>query len=160
MGGLLAVRLAQKRPERVRALVLMSVPLWLPTLTSAFVRLLGRLGHPWALPKLGGSDVRDREARRENPAYDQFPVRAVTELLALQAEVRSNLASVRQPTLIVHARRDHTASPACARALCSGLGGRDVRLCWLERSYHLVPIDVERDRVAQLVGDFVEEQLR
>ena len=40
----------------------------------------------------------------------------------------------------------------------SGLA-REAFLIWLERSYHLLPIDVERERVAQLVGDSVEEQL-
>ncbi|HJZ85063.1 MAG TPA: alpha/beta fold hydrolase [Polyangia bacterium] len=159
MGGLLALRLALVRQKDVAALALLSVPLWLPGWTGTAVRALDRMGLRVTVPKLGGSDVRDRAARRSNPSGRGFPVRALAELLDLQEQVRRDLPAVQKPTLIVHAEHDHTAPPACARALASRLGGRHVRLLWLPRSYHLTPIDVERDQVAREVGDFVAEQL-
>jgi carboxylesterase len=161
MGGLLALRLARLRPSDVTGIVLMAVPLWLPQIVRRATRLLCRLPE-WVslrVPKLGGSDVCDRAARRTNPGYREFPVRAVAQLLELQDVVRVGLSHIQTPTLILHGRHDHTAPPACAGAIAEALGARDVRLRWLERSYHLLPIDVEREEVARHVGDFVEEKL-
>jgi carboxylesterase len=159
MGGLLAARLAFLRTQQISGLVMMSVPLWLPAPARRGVRALARLGFPRAVPKVGGSDVRDRAAKNANPAYREFPVRAVNQLVELCEEVQRELSSIVTPTLVLHGRHDHTAPPACAGAISDALGARDVRLVWLEHSYHLLPLDVEKDRVANLVGDFVEEKL-
>ena len=160
MGGLLAARLAYLRTQQIAGLCVMSVPLWLPEPVQKGVRTLANIGWPRAVPKVGGSDVRDRDAKRTNPAYREFPLRAVAQLVELCAEVRRDLPQIVTPTLILHGRHDHTAPPQCAGAISDALGARDVRLRFLERSYHLLPLDVERDRVGELVGDFVEEILR
>jgi carboxylesterase len=159
MGGLLAARLAFVRAHEVDALVMMAAPLWLPALAVRGARALARLGWPRAVPKVGGSDVRDRAAKKANPAYREFPVPAVLQLIELCEEVARTLPSITTPTLILHGRHDHTAPPACAGAIADKLGTREARLAWLEHSYYLLTLDVERDRVAELVGDFVAERL-
>ena len=159
MGGLLSARLAFLRTQQIDALVLMSVPLWLPAPARRGVKALSHLPWPRAVPKVGGSDVRDRAAKNANPSYREFPVRAVAQMIELAEEVQRELPSIVTPTLILHGRHDHTAPPACAGAISDALGAREVRLHWLEQSYHLLPLDVEKDRVANLVGDFVEEKL-
>src|SRR5262249_46953134 len=73
MGGLLAARLAFLRTQQIDALALMSVPLWLPRPVARSVPALARLGWPRSVPKVGGSDVRDRAAKRANPCYHEFP---------------------------------------------------------------------------------------
>jgi carboxylesterase len=159
MGGLLGLQLCQRYPETIAALILMAVPLGLPRPMRAAVRALVRVGVPWAIPKLGGSDVRDRAMAAQNPGYRQFPLRAVAELCALQDAVAPTLHDIHTPTLVLHGFHDHTAPRESARAISDALGSRDVRLRFLAQSYHLLPVDVEREEVARLVGDFVEEKL-
>jgi carboxylesterase len=159
MGGLLAARLAVLRPDQVRAIVMMAVPLWFPPIQTRFVRLLARSRLALAMPKFAGSDVRDAAARHANPSYRQFPLRAVNQMIELMDTVRDQLAQVHVPTLIAHGRHDHTADPACASFAAAKIGAHDVRLRWFARSYHLLPIDEEREQLATLVGDYVEEML-
>ena len=162
LGGLLALHLAARRPG-LAAVAALATPLWLEGLPGRVARwLTGTGGGPVqralrrrvrTLPKLGGSDVRDRRARAENPCYDAIPVRALGELLALMPIVEAALPQIAAPVLVVHARRDHTAPVACAARIAERARARRVRI--LPRSFHLIAIDVERDLVAGEVIAFL-----
>jgi len=153
MGGLLALRLAARHPERVAAIALLSVPLWLPLPVRLGVRVLAPV-LPY-VPKRG-IDVADPEQRRLVAGYRRYPLAAVASLLDLMQATGPLLGQVRAPALVIHARQDHTAPLACADEMARRLGGA-VRRVTLERSFHVVTLDVERDHVAKLVGDFFSE---
>ena len=159
MGALLALRLARQHPAEIAALGLLAAPLWLPwpaRVPLPVLRRLGRRGRLPALPKLGfGPDVRDREMRRQNPELGAVPLAAVVSL----AELRAEGPAVTTPVVIAHGRRDHTAAPACARELAARLGSRDRVLRWLERSFHIITIDVEREELAADLGRFLAERM-
>jgi carboxylesterase len=177
MGGLLALHLARERQTQVAALGVLACPIWLPrhielTIRSVnralelgmrvrlFTALVDELGGPH-VPKLGGeSDIFDAATRYENPTMPAMPVRALRSLLDLQRQVRADLPGVTQPLFVAHARQDHTAPYACAAGILKHIGSRDVRALSLERSYHVITLDVERAEVARGVGDFLEERLR
>ena len=154
LGGLLSLHLAAHRPE-VAAVASLAAPLWLDGLSGRVAGLVerGRLAGIQRLPKLGGSDVRDRRVRKESPAYDAIPVRPLGELVRFMRVVDGELDQIRQPVLVLHARRDHTAPVACARHLAART--KAVRTRILERSFHLIATDVERDIVAAEVIDFL-----
>lgn len=155
LGGLLALHTASQRPD-VACVGSLAAPLWLEGLAGHVARWI-RQGRaitrvPW-LPKLGGSDVRDRRAKAENPCYRAIPTRALGQLLAFMDVVDAELTSVKQPVLVLHATQDHTAPVACARRISDAT--RAVRTRILPRSYHLIAIDVERDIVAAEVLRFL-----
>lgn len=150
MGALLALRLAAERSD-VRAVASLAAPLWLPRPVALGVRVLAPIV-PF-VPK-APPDLSDPVERAAHVGYRKFPLRAVASLLDLMGEVRRRAADVRAPALVVHSRRDHTAPPASARWLAERLPG--ARLVWLDRSFHVVTRDVERDVVEREVGDFLE----
>lgn len=154
LGGLLALHAAAHRPE-LAAVATLAAPLWLDGLAGRFARwaAAGRIDWLGALPKLGGADVRDRAVKRDAPGYRALPVRGIAELAAFMDVVRDELPRVRQPVLVVHGRHDHTAPVACAREIAART--RAVRTRILERSYHLIALDVERDVVAAEVIAFL-----
>jgi len=82
-------------------------------------------------------------------------VRALHQLLLLQEEVRARLPEIRQPVLILHSRRDHTCPLANVTLLERGLAG-PVSTVLLDTSYHVISVDVERERVATEVAGFVD----
>ena len=161
LGGLLALHLAARRPD-LAAVASLAAPLWLGGLSGHVARWLtgpggGRIHQAVRrrvrmLPKLGGSDVRDRHVRAENPGYDRIPVRALGELLDFMQVTHAVLPQIEPPVLVVHARRDHTAPVACAARIAELTRAR-VRI--LPRSFHLIASDVERDIVAAEVLAFV-----
>jgi carboxylesterase len=156
LGGLLALHVAAHRP--IAAVAALATPLWLGGLSGHVARWVTRphIGAPWprTLPKLGGSDVRDRRVRAEIPSYPAIPTRALGELLAFMPVVEAVLPRIAAPLLVLHARRDHTAPVACAHHLAARARARRLRI--LPRSFHLIAVDVERDIVAAEVSGFLQ----
>ncbi len=158
LGGLLSLELATRRPD-VAAVCSLAAPLWLEGLAARVARWAetGKLGWLKQLPKLGGSDVRDLRAKAENPAYRTVPVNALAQLSEFMREVDAVLPHVKKPLLVVHAKLDHTAPVACAARLADR--ARAGRTKILERSYHLIAVDVERDIVAEEVRSFLRREI-
>ena len=158
MGALVACQLAHASPERVAGLALLAPALRLAG-TARAAAFLARtpLGRLWPIvPKVGGSDVRDPVQRRLNPTMDGVPLAAVAELVALGRHVDALLPEVRSPALVVAGGRDHTVTLAGARRLAGRIGSGPAPLLVLPRSFHLVGIDVDRDRCAAEVARFFE----
>jgi carboxylesterase len=165
MGGLLALRLARQFPERIAAQVIIAAPLRMRPFQMRSVRALSMLpvdfrSYPLAcIPKLKGSDISDPEMRDANPSLRAFPISAVTSLFDLMNQVRADLPSVRAPTLVIHGRRDHTVPMEDSLELTGSLGSEVIERLWLDRSFHVVTLDVERGAVSNAVVGFFAKQL-
>jgi carboxylesterase len=161
MGGLLALRLARLYPERIAALVVIAAPLRMRPFQTRGVRALSWLpidfrSHPFAcIPKLKGSDISDPEMRDANPSLRAFPLSAVTSLFALMDQVRADLPGVRAPTLVIHGRHDHTVPMEDSLELTGSLGSEVIERLWLDRSFHIVTLDVERSTVSSAILAFL-----
>jgi carboxylesterase len=84
-----------------------------------------------------------------------MPLAAIVELLRLQAIVRAELGRVTQPALLLHGRGDHGAPLANLDLLRRRLGSRTIETHVLERSWHVVTLDYDRDEVARLSAEFL-----
>lgn len=154
LGGLLALYTAAHRRD-VPCVASLAAPLWLEGLSArvAAWTTQGALRGVRRIPKLGGSDVRDKRAKRDNPCYAGIPTKALGQLLEFFHVARDTLPRVTQPVLVVHATQDHTAPVACAHAIARATNAVRVRI--LPQSYHLIAVDVERDIVAAEVTQFL-----
>ncbi|HET6146937.1 MAG TPA: alpha/beta fold hydrolase [Polyangia bacterium] len=165
MGGLLALRLAHLYPERIAALVIIAAPLRMRPFQTRGVRALCRLpvdfkSYPFVcIPKLKGSDISDVEMRDANPSLRAFPISAVTSLFDLMDQVRPDLPNVRVPTLVIHGRQDHTVPMEDSLELTGSLGSEVIERLWLERSFHIVTLDVERSTVSSAIASFLARHL-
>jgi carboxylesterase len=165
LGALLALHLAATRPALVRALVLCGTPLESPGLRVRLLPWVARvppLAARWAtIPKRGGGpDIADPAARAASASYRAMPLRGILELLHLQRVVRAALDRVRQPALLLHGRGDHSVPLSTLVKLRRGLASRTVEAHVLERSWHVVTVDYDRDEVARLTVDFLERAER
>jgi len=159
MGALLALVAAAERGDAVSALVLcgaalrLSNPLigWLPVLE----RVPGVTRRWPMIPRRGERGISDVHLRADSPTYGEIPWRAVRELLALRSAASAALSRVRPPTLALHGRRDRSVPLSVLDQLRGALGGGWFEAHVLERSWHVVTMDVERERVAELVVDFL-----
>jgi carboxylesterase len=161
MGGLLALRLARLRPERVAALVVIGTPLRLRRLQVGAIRALTRLPIDFShwpganVPKPNGSDVSIPEMRHGNPGLPAFPIAALRQLFELMDVVRADLPAVRTPTLVVHARHDHVVPMDDSLELTGCLGSEIIERLWLERSFHVVGLDVDSGQAIDAATRFV-----
>lgn len=158
MGALLALRLAADEPHAVNGLALLAPALvlsqpWLAWIAPALPLLA------YLVPGIdkGPGDVADAAVRAARATYPVVPLRALGQLVRLQGVVRDLLPQVRQPALLVHSKQDHTCPLVNLDLLSGRLGGPIERLL-LEDSYHVVSIDVEREKVATAVADFVRRR--
>jgi carboxylesterase len=157
LGALLALQLAADHPTAVHAAALLAPALivsnpWLRW-TKPLHPLFAWLGRNSSFGK-GSRDVADPQARVESPAYPTIPVPALHQFLLVQKEARARLAEIRQPVLVLHSRRDHTCPVENVALLERELAG-PVTAVLLEESFHVVSVDVERERVAAEVAGFV-----
>jgi carboxylesterase len=154
LGGLLALHLASRRPD-VAAVGSLAAPLWLEGLSARVAQWAaeGALLRWPAIPKLRRTDCRDKRVRAENPCYEAIPTRALGELATFMRIADGALEQVTQPVIVLHSKRDHTAPVACAAEIAKRTHAPRMRI--LERSYHLIAADVERDIVAAEVSTFL-----
>lgn len=162
MGALLALRLAALRPADVQGVVSISVPLELPPWQRRAIATMARLrATPWlrglvgVFPKQAGPDVRIQREVEQSPSLHGFPYPTLAELVALQDEVFELLPHVRAPLLVLHGRYDHTAPPQMSERVAQRVSSNRVESRLLPQSFHLVGVDVDRQRACQEVCDFV-----
>jgi carboxylesterase len=159
LGGLLALRLALRRPDDVAAVAILAPPLRLRRASALAVRLVARLprtlrrGILRTLPKRA-YDVFDEEMQRRNPGLPALPLAGVASLLELGRMVRADLPHIRTPALVAHGVRDRTVPPANGREVGERLGSTEVERLWLPRSGHLLGIDLDRAALIAAILDF------
>jgi carboxylesterase len=162
MGALLALELARRHRDDVRAVVALSPAVLVPPPVRALLwfaaRTFGERGRQRILPK-GVSDIRDPEVRATHPKSPPFTVAAALSFNQLRLAVRGRVGAVEQPLLIVHSVLDRTCPVVGARWLARNVGSRDVELCTLEKSGHVIPVDVERTRATELIVGFLDRTL-
>jgi carboxylesterase len=164
-GGLLALRLARQRTKDIAALAVIATPLRMKASQVRAIRWLNKLPNviidsPLGyVPKWGGPDVQDPLMKTQNPGLPVMPLPALNSLLDLMKEVRGDLASIMQPTLVVHGQKDTTIPLEDSLEIAGSLGSEQVDRLWLERSGHLAGIDVEKHILAEALSKFFRRHL-
>jgi carboxylesterase len=103
-----------------------------------------------------GNDICDENAREI--CYERLPTTAGLSMLRFVRRVRSQLSDVRCPLLVIHSRNDHTATPHNAELINNGVGSTDKELVWLDRSYHVITLDLDRDEVFRRTLEFIRSR--
>ena len=156
MGGALAVLLASESSD-LRALALIAPYLDPPQ----SVRVMARAA-PVAdrmIPYMRGGDPRsiyDPVAHAAALSYRAVSPRSIAELVRLADRARSRLSHVRLPTLYVQSSEDYRIPEAAAERSFRALGAPEKKLEWLTGCGHVVTVDYCREKVAELVTEWME----
>lgn len=150
-GGALCLDLAARYPDRVAGVVTLAGLVFTKDPRRFLAPLLARI--LTSLPGVG-NDIADPEGREI--VYDRFPVKSGHRMLGYAGRVKASLPQVTAPILIMHGRQDHTVEPENASYIYEHVGSEDKELVWLERSYHVITLDYDRERVTDLTFDFIK----
>lgn len=149
MGGLLAMLLALHHGSSVRALALLATPLFV---NRHKARLVGTL---YSLPGVRAwLRRRWRTAGWVTPPLGKNLMPALRSITELKWIMRRKGACLTHPTLILHSKRDPSVPWENAIALNSLISSPRKKRIFLTRSHHVLPLDLERDRVADEIGRF------
>jgi carboxylesterase len=151
MGGTLALLLAAR--VELNGVITLSAPVYFPLWQQAAVRFMIP-GRTWRYKK-DREDIREVTAKNQLNSYARFPYYAVDQLFRLVRKTRSVLAAITQPILIIHSFQDHTIPIRNARRLYASVSSADKTRIDLQKSYHVVAEDVEKEFVWQSVANFI-----
>ena len=93
---------------------------------------------------------------RTHVCYDRDSVVATASLLSPMKSVRRGLSRIDAPLLIIQSKNDTVVDPKSADVIYDGVSSRVKQKVILERSYHTITVDVEKERVAETVLAFFE----
>ena len=117
----------------------------------------------WLLPPLSRlvgflpsrSDIRDPEALARHPSYERMPVAAVLQLIELGRRVRATLERFEAPLQLVYSRRDRVVPLTNADLIRGAVASAVCHTELLDESGHVMPVDIEGERVAKIAVSFL-----
>ena len=148
MGGLLALKLAAE--YSVDSVSALSTPVFLTNKRIKFLPLY-RLFHRFVPKKRRDYDIDPQYFI----GYDTTPLSCLSSLLEFIRIVADDVRNIHCPVLLVQSKRERTVKPASATYLLERIGSPQKEIFWLEKSGHVVTIDIEREIVFRRVADFV-----
>jgi esterase/lipase len=154
MGGTLALRLAERRPDDVAALVLVNPSLLTERRDAKLLPLLAKLTPAWAPI---ASDI--KKPGETELAYPWLPTRAAVALRRLWAAVRADLGAIRAPLLVFRSVEDHVVEPASTRLLLAEVGSPDTTEVLLHESFHVATLDNDAPMIFARSVDWIRERV-
>ncbi|WP_369137629.1 alpha/beta hydrolase [Modestobacter versicolor] len=154
MGGTLALRLAERRPDDVAALVLVNPSLLTERRDAKLLPLIARLTPAW--PPVG-SDI--KKSGPTELAYPRLPTRAAVALRRLWAAVRADLGLVRAPLLVFRSVTDHVVEAASTRLLLAEVGSSDTTEVLLHDSFHVATLDNDAPMIFARSVEWIRERV-
>lgn len=160
LGSLLAVKLALENGTNIKKLACLGTPL---RLSSMFERFFLPMSHipPFKQfmkysKKSWEESVLDEVGREihKNSSYDKTPITSVWELQRLQKEIIAGLKNLTTPTILIHSIRDKVAPVSNVDLFCKLAKRIKPTVVLLERSEHVITLDLEKEIVLKNVADF------
>jgi carboxylesterase len=155
MGGSLTLNLAARFPDNVQAIAPIAAPAGL--MNEAIAQVLSMNPPPGRIPGIG-SDIKARGVAEL--AYAEVPVACLREVTTLVALTRDLLHNIKCPALIIQAREDHVVPAVNAMQIVQMVRSDDVRLLWLNESYHVATLDNDKELIINRIGDFFLEMAK
>lgn len=152
-GGSLALHLSAH--YQVEGIVALSPGIYLKKKSTRLI--------PYAWPfiryqnKKDGPDISDKEAREKAVGYDRTPLKAANQVLKLYDHLKSDLQDIYVPTLLIHSKNDHIVDYKSSKYIYKTISSKQKRLLWLDKSYHVLTLDVEKTIVFREIQKFLSD---
>ena len=153
MGGSLALRLAERHADDVAGLVLVNPAVigYPETKLAPFLwPVVGSIGSGTS------SDIADPDSY--DHTYHRTPLRAVASMMKLWASVRACLDLVTCPVLLFRSATDHVVPASSSRFILSHISSQTITEHVLTRSYHVAPLDYDKQTIIDESLDFLAAQ--
>ncbi|MEK7442160.1 MAG: alpha/beta fold hydrolase [Chloroflexota bacterium] len=151
MGGMLALYLASEHPEII-AVVTYAPAMITPSSSSRWqIQILS-----WLKPYMPKPQRPPNITDERTKSYTVNPLKAVTQFLDLQQETRQRLPRISQPILNIQGRLDAVIDPRNGDVIFQEVKSQIKEMHWLENSTHVLILDQEWERAAELTLNFIQ----
>ncbi|ACV64528.1 Esterase/lipase-like protein [Desulfofarcimen acetoxidans DSM 771] len=144
MGGLIGIYLAHK--YEVNSLITLSSPVYV----LDFRKIVENI-----YTGLKNNDYRRIKKYARNIMH--VPFKAVANFKLIQRKTLPLVRSIQVPLMVIQGLKDDTVKPKSADYIFNNAVSKTKRIYYLPESSHLICLDVEKDRVFELVVDFISE---
>lgn len=151
-GAALGLDFAARHPEQVAGIITLAGMVFTKDPRRFLAPVIAKVVR--SIPGVG-NDIADPQGREI--VYERVPSKATLQMLRFLNRAKAALPQVKAPILVMHGRNDHTVHPENARYILDNVGSTDKELLWLERSYHVITLDYEKEVVADRTFDFIKE---
>jgi len=151
MGGSLALHLAAH--YQLDGIVLLAPGLKFKNKLTFFAKFISPVKR---MIKKNGPDISDQAEKGKVVTYKQIPTTSIIELSKLFKHVSDDLEDVHCPCIIIYSRLDHTIDPISSQQIYDQISSRNKRILCLEKSYHLLSLDVEKEVIKKEIFSFLE----
>jgi carboxylesterase len=155
MGGGLALRLAEVRPDDVDALVLVNPVVGVKNWQLKLVPAL-----KWLVPAMPGigNDIKKPDA--DEVGYDRTPLKALASQVRGWRSVRDDLGKVTAPLLVFRATDDHVVDATSLALIRAGVSSDVTEYVTLENSFHVATLDHDAPLIFERSAAFISEHVR
>lgn len=151
MGGLLTLKLASE--YRVDKVAVLSAPIHIADKRLPLLPVYSMFR---------GFVPKRRKRMNVDPiysvSYQTTPLKCLQSLLQLIKTMDTVLPLVTVPALVLQSKAEHTVLPESAQYIYDRLSSHDKKLVWLDRSGHIVTLDMERDKVFHILAEWLGEK--
>lgn len=154
MGGCLALRLAQQRPDDIDALVLVNPAVNVKRFDIKLVPLL-----QWVVPSMPGIGNDIKMLGQDEVGYDRTPLKALASQLTMWKDVRTNLAAVTQPLLLMRSDDDHVVDETSMAIILDGVSSTVKEVVALKNSFHVATLDHDAPLIFDRTDGFMAQHL-
>lgn len=154
MGGGLALRLAELRPDDVEALVLVNPAIGV---RNWQLRLLPVLKH--AVPSLPGIGNDIKKVGADESGYARTPLRALHSQVRAWRQLGADLPKVEAPLLVFRATDDHVVDETSLGLIKAGVSSPVTEFVTLHDSYHVATLDNDAPIIFEQSAKFLAEHL-
>lgn len=154
MGGCLALRLAEQRPDEVDAVVLVNPAVNVKRFDVKLVPLL-----QWIVPSMPGIGNDIKLAGQDEVGYDKTPLKALASQLKMWQDVRAGLSKVTQPVLFFRSNDDHVVDETSKDIILSGVSSTVKEFVPLINSFHVATLDNDAPLIFERTDTFIAEHV-
>jgi carboxylesterase len=149
MGGAIALHIAAN--HRTDGVISMCAPMYSNSFVANMMSLLSRV-----VRYKRKTLIRPDYIQRYLIGYDRMPLRSVASLMRLLKIVKKDLPRLQTPALILQSDLDETVRPANGDYIYSRVASSYKKLKRYPKSGHILPVDIEKDRVFAEILSFLQ----
>ncbi len=154
MGGALALRLGELRPNDVDALVLVNPAIGM---RSWQLRLVPALKH--LIPSMPGIGNDIKKPGIDEVGYGRTPLRAFHTLVRAWPTIEADLDKITAPLLMFRSMDDHVVDDTSLALIQQGVSSPVAEYISLTDSYHVATLDFDAQLIFDRSADFLTQHL-
>lgn len=151
MGGLVAMELAIKHPDKIAGLATVAGALKFADPLSRFTGVLAKFVKYWPSP----NSFNDLSLKVNCKNYPKFPTDAFASLYDYSHEIADRLAEIHVPIRILQSKKDQIVAPESANIIYEKVSSQHREIIWYDESGHEMMQDMEADQVFSDIMEFI-----